>query len=253
MVAAAVAVVGAIGGGLLAANATSNAADTAAAATTQASTTAAQVQRDALAQQKELAQPYTDLGKQAIPTLESLLGIAPAGKPGAAAGPTPQQTLEQLPGYQFAKTQGIDATKAAAASMGLALSGNTLEGIDKFSTGLADQTYGEEVNRLMGIAGLGQAAAAGQAANIGQGAANLGNIAMNQGNTLAGIAANQGASMGSIYGNIGGSIATAATLRGLNPGATAAPAYTPMTIQDVPSFTPDFGGSLGPIPNAGIQ
>lgn len=251
MVAAAV-IGAAVIGGTLAANATSNAADTAAAATTQASNTAAQVQREALAQQKELAQPYTDLGKQAIPTLESLLGIAPPGKPGAAAGPTPQQTLEQLPGYQFAKTQGIDATKAAAASMGLALSGNTLEGIDKFSTGLADQTYGEEVDRLMRVAGLGQAAASGQAANLGQGAASLGNIAMNQGNTLAGIAANQGASNASIYGNIGSSLVTAATMRGLNPG-TAAPPYTPMTIPDVPNFDFNPGTSLGPVPNAGVM
>jgi hypothetical protein len=217
MVAAAV-----IAAGVAGAAATTVASNKAASATGDAAKSAAQVQEDALKQQKELSQPYTDLGKQAIPTLENLLGIGSAG-PGSQ-----QATLEQTPGYQFAKQQGLASTQAGAASMGLALSGNTLEGLDKFSTGLADQTYGESVNRLMGVAGLGQAAAAGQAANIGAGANNLSNIAMNQGNNLAGIAANQGASYASIAGNLGSAYLQNQTLQGLrNPTPAAAPAAAP--------------------------
>jgi len=238
MVAAAV-----IGAGVLAAGATVYGSDQASSATSAAASSAAQVQREALAQQKELAQPYTDMGKQAIPTLESLLGIAPPGAPGSQAGPTPQQTLEQLPGYQFAKTQGVDATKAAAASMGMSLSGNTLEGVSQFTTGLADQTYGAEVQHLMGIAGLGQAAAAGQAANIGAGANNLSNIYSQQGANQAGIAANEAASISSIAGNLGSAYLMSNTLKNINTpgaGATAPATGMPYASPVVQPTTSDY-------------
>ena len=189
------------GAAVVGAGATLYASDQASSATKDASNAAIQQQQSALAQQKEMAQPYTDLGKQAIPTLENLLGI---GKPG---GPSAQATLENMPGYQFAKQQGIDATKAGAASMGLALSGNTLAGIDQYSTGLASQTYENEINNLYRVAGLGQASAAGQAANIQAGASNIGNIGINQANTLSGIRSNEAAGIGNIAGNLGGSLA----------------------------------------------
>ena len=213
-------------------------ADKSASTVKDAAGTAAQVQREALAQQKELAKPYTQLGKDAIPTLEALLGIgsqkpmdyATWAKENAVQQPTggrgphdngaeaanraaydkyvagfkatdsPQKMLESLPGYQFAKTEGLDATKASAASMGLALSGNTLEGLDRFSTGLADQTYGEQVNRLTAIAQLGESAASGQAVSVGNNASNLSNIAMDRGSSLASIYANEGAGIASAIG-----------------------------------------------------
>ena len=227
MVVAAVVAVGAIG-----AVATSYAGNKAAGATQDASNTAAGVQRDALAQQKELSQPYTELGQKAIPTLENLLGLGPQGAAGA------QQTLEQTPGYQFAKTQGLDSTKAAAGSMGMALSGNTLEGLDKFGTGLADQTYGESINRLMGVAGLGQAAAAGQAANIGSGANNLSNIAMQNGVNQANVATGAGASYASIAGNVANAYMTQNTLKAMQPGAQpyTAPSVTTPTYQPMAGF-----------------
>lgn len=206
-----------VGAGALAAGATVYGASTAASATHDAATSAAQVQEKALAQQKELSQPYTDMGKAAIPTLENLLGI---GNPG---GPSVEQTLQQTPGYQFAKQQGLDATKSQAASMGMALSGNTLQGLDQFSTGLADQTYGAEVNRLMGVAGLGQAAASGQAANIGSNANNLSNIYTNQGNTLAGIRANEAAGVAGAIGSVSGSLLEQQTLDRLLPKTPAGP------------------------------
>jgi hypothetical protein len=243
-----------VGAGVLAAGATIYASNKASHATSSAANTASNVQLQALAQQKEMAAPYTALGQQAIPTLENLLGIAPKGKPGAPAGPTPQQTLSQLPGYQFAKQQGIDATKAGAASMGMALSGNTLEGISNFTTGLADQTYGAEVNRLMQIAGLGESAATGTATNIGNTASNLSNIAVGQGNNQASIYANEAAGISGALGNTAGSLMLNNTLANLNKTpATAGSGYTDATVPAVPAI-PQINSTagLGTVPNSGI-
>ena len=137
----------------------------------------------ALDEQTKLSEPYRQLGEEAIPQLRSLLGIGDGGN-------TPEQRqaiLASTPGYQFARDEGLKGTKASAGSMGMALSGNTLKALDQYGTGLADQTYQSAVGNLMGVTGLGQAAAAGQAANVGASAGtsadiqggyytNLGNI-----------------------------------------------------------------------------
>lgn len=102
----------------------------------------------------------------------------------------PLATLRATPGYQFALEQGLQGATNAATAQGMSLSGNTLQALDRYGTGLADQTYGEQIARLMGVANLGQAAAAGQAANIGAAANNIGSTLINQGNTMAGINAN---------------------------------------------------------------
>jgi hypothetical protein len=212
MVAAAV-----VGGAVIGAAGSAYAGSQAAGATRDASRSATNAQYAALDQQKQLAAPYTGLGQSAIPTYQALLGIGPKGQAGI------QSTLQNLPGYQFAKSQGIDATKAAASSMGLGLSGNTLQGIDQFTTGLADQTYGAELERLLQPIQIGQGAAAGQAANIGAGASNLGNIAIGQGNNLAGIYANETAGITRAIGNAGNQYMTNQTLQNLNNPNYGAP------------------------------
>lgn len=127
--------------------------------------------------------------------------------------------LRSMPGYQFKLREGTRAAKNAASVSGLTLSGNTLRGIEEFGTGLADSTYQSEVNNLMGVTGLGQAAAAGQAANIGQAGGNLGNLAINQGNTQAGIATNTIAGITGALSNAANQYYTMQTLQGLmQPG-----------------------------------
>lgn len=214
-----------IGGAVLGAGASMIAGHQAASATRDAASSARQSQLDALAQQKELAAPYTGLGQDAIAKYEALLGITPQGGKGPAprpgtfpGGASIQDTLSSMPGYQFAKQQGLDATKAQAGAMGMGLSGNTLEALDTFSTGLADQTYNQELQNLLAPIQIGQGAAAGQAANIGAGAANLGNIAINQGNNLAGIYANETAGITKAIGNAGNQYLTYQTLQNLLGG-----------------------------------
>ncbi len=126
------------------------------------------------------------------------LGGGAATAPGAA---DPTATLRNMPGYQFAREQGLTAATNRASAMGLGLSGNTLEALTSYGTGLADQTYQQEVNNLENAVGVGQAAAAGQAANIGNAASNIGNTLVNQGNTLAGIDVNRAAGITKSIGN----------------------------------------------------
>jgi hypothetical protein len=202
----------------------------AAGATADASKRAANVTREGMQQQAQLAAPYTNMGQGAIPMLESLLGIPTtsmspqAGQPGYTGGGqpgaapsgsqgSPQQTLESLPGYQFTKQQGQQAVTAQANAMGLGGSGNILAAFDKYTTGLADQTYQQQVQNMLNVIGYGQGAAAGQAANIGQGSANLANIATNQGNNIANI---DMATMRGVAGAVGQGINNYTTLKGLS-------------------------------------
>jgi len=210
----------------------------AASATRDASNAAVKSQEEALAQQKELGAPYTALGQTAITPLEQLLGLTPGSTPGSQ-----QAALANTPGYQFALKQGLQSTQAQANAMGMGLSGNTLAALDQYSTGLADQTYQERVGNLQGVVGIGQAAAAGQAANIGQSAANIGNIQMAQGQTQAGLAVNEAAALSKIGGGAVNQYLTMQTLKGLQGGSYQSPAYPTATYPTYPGGSPGDPGS----------
>lgn len=171
------------------ADATKDAAKTAANATQSATDASIAEQEKALQQQKELSQPYRDFGQQSLGQLSSLLGLS---------GADPTAALRATPGYQFTQQQGTQNTLNAATASGMALSGNTLEALSKFNTGLADTTYQQAIGNAQFGAGLGQAAAAGQAANIGGAAANIGNSLINQGNNIANIGLNEASSLANI-------------------------------------------------------
>lgn len=207
----------ALGVGAAGAAATAYSAHEAAGATRDATNAAINQQNQALSEQSQLSAPYRALGESAIPTLKGLLGLD---------GTDPTKALESTPGYKFSKQQGLDSTKNAASAMGMGLSGNTLEGLDKFSTGLADQTYQQQVGNFQNLVNTGQAAAAGQAANVGNAAANTSNLIMNQGNTNAGIDANLAAGLVKSIGAGANQFTMNNTLKGLqNPGGS--PAYDP--------------------------
>lgn len=206
-------IVGAIiGGAVIGGVGTAVAGHEAAGATNRATNAAVSQEQAALQQQAALSQPYRALGQAAIPKLESLLGLGKGGTAGALA------TLRNMPGYQFEQQQGTQGTVNQASAMGLGLSGNTLQGLSKFNQGLADTTYQNEVGNLTNTVGMGQAAAAGQAANIGNTASQIGGQLVNQGNTLAGIDAN---TIAGITKSIGGGMDNyilANTLKGLGGG-----------------------------------
>jgi hypothetical protein len=198
---------------VIGAGATAYAANKAASTTKSSTQGAIDQQNKVLQQQVTLSKPYRDLGASAIDKYKALLGLGPEGPAGI------QKTLQNLPGYKFTQQQGADATNAQFGAMGLPLSGNTLQALDRFNTGLADQTYGAEVQRLLQPVELGQAAASGQAANVGQVGTNISNLISGQGQNLAGIYANEAASLAGIAGGAANNYAFMNTLKnlGVNP------------------------------------
>lgn len=259
MVAAAV-IGGAVASAGIGAIGSASAAGSAANATNNATNASIAEQNAALQQQATLSAPYRALGQGAIPTLQGLLGIGGqpatgasggaggltgpnASGPGAAAATSSstsgtgaqntaqiEQTLQNMPGYQFTQQQGTQNTVNQAAAMGLGLSGNTLEGLSQFNTGLADQTYQQQIGNLENTVNTGQAAAAGQAANIGNAAGNISSSLTSQGNNLAGIYSNEIAGITKAAGN------------GINQGIGA---YTLAGLGNPSDGIPDIAAGSG--------
>ena len=143
--------------------------------------------------------PYRQLGESSIPMIEALAGLS--GDPAAT-----QTALENLPGYQFARTQGLKSVQNSAAARGLGSSGAALKGAANFATGLADQTFGNQFNRIMGLTNLGQTAAA-QGGQIGTSYANqlsgaytgMGNAGAAGWNSLANAISGTGQNISNAY------------------------------------------------------
>lgn len=117
------------------------------------------------------AHHYNTAGKAEGRTLTN---TAPAASAPSAIGPDGQPIsdieaqLQALPGYQFQRDQGIASIGRALGSRGQ--TGAQAKGIARFVTGLADTTYGEQVNRIRDAVSTGQNAA-NQTGAFGQTAA----------------------------------------------------------------------------------
>jgi len=98
--------------------------------------------------------PYSGIGQTAAGNALTLAQSGPtAGGPdyiAQAAGERPlqmtQAQLEQTPGYQFTRDQGLKAVQSQAAARGLGVSGASLKGAATYATGLANQTYKDQFN-----------------------------------------------------------------------------------------------------------
>lgn len=205
----AVAIIGAAGVG---AAATAYSASKAASAQKDAASQAAAVSREQYAQTREDLSPYRTAGEGALGTLNNKLDFL------TSPITMDQATLEQTPGYQFTKTQGLKAVQNSAAARGLGVSGAALKGAATFATGLADQTYQTQFNlentnrtnaynRLKGLVDTGENASAQTGTFGATSAAQQGSAAIGAGNATAasynamGNAVNQGAN------NVGGYLA----------------------------------------------
>lgn len=80
----------------------------------------------------------------------------------AATPSTPIDLTNQLrstPGYQFRFNEGENALNRSLAAKGGLYSGAAGKALQEYGQGIADQTYGDYMNRLMSVAGLGQSSA----------------------------------------------------------------------------------------------
>lgn len=135
-------------------------------------------------------QPYQQFGQVGANMLQSQL-------PQLTAPITMDEaTLRDTPGYQFNLQQGLKSVQNGAAARGLGASGAAMKGAASYATGLADSTYQNQFanantnntnayNRLMGVARLGENAAAQTGAYGTQTAQSIGNNTIQGGNAQA--------------------------------------------------------------------
>ena len=141
------------------------------------------------------------------------------------SGGTAYQGFQATPGFQFALDQGNNSINALAGARGGLNSGRTLQDLSTFNMGMANQEYGNFLNRLTGMSGQGFAAAGAQAnaaTNAAQGTSNalagIGNAqaagAIGQGNAWTGALNNLTAlnqyqrGVNGTTGNLGSILAT---------------------------------------------
>lgn len=105
-------------------------------------------------------QPFLQSGTAANAKLADLFGLN-----GADAQKLAAADFRTSPGYEFAKDQGIRALDASAAKRGMLLSGNQVQDVQKFGTGLADQEFNTYLANLMATSNQGQSAAQGVGQN----------------------------------------------------------------------------------------
>jgi hypothetical protein len=152
-----------------------SAADRGVAAQQEASQQATALQREMFNTIRKDQQPYRAAGSTAVGTL---------------AGGNVLKNFQGDPGFQFRLQEGMKAVQGSAAAKGSLNSGATLKALSRYGQDFAsneyNNAYGREYQRLSGLAGLGQNAAA-QTGNAGM------NYAQQAGNNMMGSANAQAA------------------------------------------------------------
>ena len=230
-IAAGIGAVGAIGSSIIGSNASKDAAKS----QKKAAKKAAQIQQKMLTQQLEVAKPYVEAGKNALVQYQTLAPYQPFG----------MEQFQTDPGYNFRMAEGMKALERSAAARGLLQSGGTLKGIQQYGQNLASDEYQNAFQRYLAqreasmepyryLTGVGQAAAAGQAANIGAAGSNLAELATARGNINAQSAIGSANAYGGALNTLAqGALSYAANepymnyLSSITPSASAySPTYT---------------------------
>lgn len=98
----------------------------------------------------------------------------------------------QTPGYQYTQDEAMRAVMANQSARGLVNSGSTLRALQDRAANLADQNYGNYMNRLAALTGIGQTAT-GQGMAAGQGYGGQASGVIGQGTSAANNYLTQGA------------------------------------------------------------
>ena len=176
-----------LGGAYMSSQASKGAAQTQAAAAAEAGNQ----QAYALERQLEVSEPFRTTGTAAMNRLAAM--TEPGGE---FYAPFSQTDFTQDPGYAFRFKEGMKGLNASAAARGGLISGNALRAATTYGQELGSQEYTNAFNRyyaersnkmdpLKFLSAQGQAAAAGQASNIGTSATNMANLTTGAGNAIA--------------------------------------------------------------------
>ena len=114
----------------------------------------------------------------------------------------PTAQLRATPGYQFRYNTGENAVQAGQAARHNVFSGRAGKELTQYGQDFASNEFGNEVNRLSGLMGLGFNASTGLGnAALGQGN-NIATGTLNQGNSLAQLLGQQGNNNANYYNNL---------------------------------------------------
>ena len=221
---------GAVISGYMGSKAQKSAASAAAGAqieSTEASIAEQRRQFDALT---KIMSPYVTSGNAAMQQQLALLGLetrqvqpqsGAEGEPQTVVVESPEaqrlavSAIEQSPFFQAMAQQGENAMLQQASATGGLRGGNTQAALAQFRPGLLNQMVQQRFANLGGLTQIGQASAAGQAAQGMQSANAIGNLLTQQGQAIAGSALASGQATANMWGNIGGAVGTAALLKGM--------------------------------------
>lgn len=201
------AVVGA-GASIIGGKQSSDAAKDAAKQQRKATQATIKAQEKALERQIGLQEPFRQTGVNALADYGTASQYTPFG----------MEQFQADPGYSFRMSEGLKALERSAASRGILQSGQTLKDITRFGQDAASQEYQnafqryltERQARLQPLEyriGLGQAAASGQAANVGSTATNVGGLMTSLGDIRSAGTIGQSNAYNNMLGNLS-SVAT---------------------------------------------
>lgn len=197
----------AVVGGLMSSKAQKKAASKASAAQTQAADKGIAEQRRQFDAMQQLMAPFVRGGTDAFSQMMAISG---------AAGPEAQQELiaqlEAGPEFQSLVRSGEEAILQSASATGGLRGGNVQEALAKFRPEVLSSLIRDKYSQFGNIAQMGQAAAAGQAAQGMNMASNIGNLYGQQGAAQAGAALARGQATANMWGNIAGAVGSAGGL-----------------------------------------
>lgn len=150
---------------------------------------AAQMQQEEAGRARQAMSPWSSTGIGALGKIAGLLGLgelrmSDPSNPnsfwgiygdGKAAQDKALNAFQTSPGYQWRKTEGVNALDRSAAAKGLLLSGAQVKGVQAFGDGLAAEEWRNYMADLKDTAGMGQSAASSASntsASLTSGAAN---------------------------------------------------------------------------------
>ena len=234
------------GASIFGASKQADAAKDAAKEQTQATKLTIKAQEKALERQIGLQEPFRQTGVNALADYGTASQYTPFG----------MEQFEADPGYQFRMSEGMKALERSAASRGILQSGQTLKNITRFGQDAASQEYQNAFQRYLRERqqklqpleyriGLGQAAASGQAANVGSTAQNVGNLTTSLGNIQSAGIMGQANAFTNTLGNISGLATDAASAYGQYQAAQPYQNY-------LRAITPSTSGGLGAMTSGGL-
>lgn len=149
------------------------------------------LQRDIYGQQRADQAPWLQAGMTALGDMSKLQNDP--------------SSIQNNAGYQFRMSEGQKALERSAASRGGLMGGGFAKGLARYSQGLASDEYGNQWNRLAGLAGVGQ--------NSAQSLGGMGSHYADAGSSLYGDLGNaQAAGITAQFSGAGNAIKSAGSL-----------------------------------------